>query len=444
VTAGKIFAEILERERAGDFLGETIQMIPQVTDAIKSKILALAQQETLDFLLVEIGGTVGDYENQLFFEAARQLRQELGAENVLFVLLTLLPWLGASEEFKTKPTQQAVKLLRELGISPDFLVLRAEQEIPGEIKKKVAFMTGVSEKSVILSPNRASIYEVPLDYAQQDFGVEVLRAAGLREEQKFALAERQKFVGKIRAPRRKLCVAMVGKYTRVRDSYFSLFAALEISAAWLGVELEIELLDAENLDVDVLKTFSAVLVPGGFGARGIAGKIEAIRVAREEKIPFLGICLGCQLMAIEFARTMLGIPDATSQEFVETGENLVVVLSPEQQGVLGKGATMRLGNYDCALEPGSRAEKIWGESEISERHRHRFEISEDFVGRSAAAGLRVSGRNPARGLVEILELENHPFAVGVQFHPELTARPLLSHPLFDEFLRAGLACGGNS
>ena len=438
-TSGQIYESVIRKERKGDYLGQTVQVIPHVTNEIKEAILSAA--EGLDLLIVEIGGTVGDIESLPFLEAIRQLRMDVGRDNAVFVHLTLLPFIPTAGEIKTKPTQHAVMKMREIGIQPDILVCRADKDIDKATRDKIALFTNVEPSSVVPLPDTETIYEVPLSH----------HAAGLdnrwcellniwsREPQ---LAEWERIVATLRNPSLRIKIAMVGKYVDLAESYKSLSEALVHGGLANAAAVDIAYVDAEEISVKgadkMLAGFSGVLVPGGFGERGSEGKIEAIRWARENKVPFLGICLGMQMAAVEFARHVAGLTGAHSGEFAPNADVKVIDLMDEQQGVDKKGGTMRLGAYPCKLVPGSLAARIYGRDEISERHRHRYEFNNAYRDQLQAAGLVLSGLSPDGNLVEMLELppSEHPFFVGCQFHPEFRSRPTVPHPLFAAYVGA--------
>jgi CTP synthase len=439
-TSGQIYQSVLDKERRGDYLGQTVQVIPHVTNEIKQCILKAA--EGVDVLICEIGGTVGDIESLPFLEAVRQLRLELGAENAVFVHLTLLPYIATAGEIKTKPTQHSVMKLREIGIQPDVLVCRAERTISNDIREKIAMFTNVQATHVIPLQDADTIYAVPSilhDWRMDDVVCELLNIWS-REPK---LDEWKRIVEVIRAPERVAKIGVVGKYVDLAESYKSLAEALVHGGLPHNSGVEIQFVDAEAISTRVdeaLGGLDGVLVPGGFGERGSAGKIEAIRWAREHKMPFFGICLGMQLAVIEFARNVAGIADAQSGEFDPESTAQLIALMHSQAHVTHKGGTMRLGAYDCELEPNTLARRIYGVSRISERHRHRYEFNNAFRERLTAAGLVLCGLSPDGSLVEMVELPNsqHPYFIGCQFHPEFKSRPTAPHPLFTAFVGAAL------
>lgn len=444
VTAGQIYLKLLTKERKGDYLGGTVQVIPHVTDLIKEFILN--DIKGVDFLLCEIGGTVGDIEALPFFEAIRQLGYEYGQERCAFLHLTLLPYIESANELKTKPTQHSVKELRSIGIQPSVLLCRAERPTSKGHLEKIAKMCSVPVSSVIAAPNVSSIYEVPLVYHQNGLDTEILKFFKLDSKKKPDLSKWQRIKQAIENPKAEVNIAIVGKYNDYRDSYKSLLEAIDHAAFSLQAKAKITWVNARNNKESLPKNIDAVLVPGGFGEDGVEGKIAMIKQARENKIPCLGICYGMQMAVIEYSRNMLGIADATSSEFSKKG-NFVVGTMHEWQDKSGKktkkagkdlGGTMRLGSYPCKITKGSLAEKIYGKNAISERHRHRYEVNIDFKEKLEKAGLTFSGMSPDGKLPEIIEIKNHPFFIGVQFHPELKSKPFDAHPLFVSFVKAAL------
>ncbi len=441
LTTGRVYQAVIEKERHGEYLGRTVQVIPHITDEIKRRIWEAA--DGADLAIVEVGGTVGDIESLPFLEAIRQFRSDAGRENVLYVHVTLVPFLKASGELKTKPTQHSVKELLQAGIQPDVLLLRCDREVPRDVRDKIAGFCNVDPPSVISAPDVPCIYTLPLVFHAQDLDGRILEKLGIWAAEPH-LEAWEDFAARVRSARETVRIAMVGKYVHLGDSYKSLNEALFHAAVAHGARLDLDFVDAEDLcSLDAvagrLAAADAVLVPGGFGERGVEGKILAIRYARESGVPFLGICLGLQLAVTEFARHVLGLHDAHSREFSDASEHYVVELMDEQRNVTDKGGTMRLGAYPCVLEPGSVAATIHGAGEIRERHRHRYEVNPAYVERLEAAGLRATGRSPDGRLVEMVELEGHPFFVGTQAHPEFRSRPLEPHPLFRAFVGAGLA-----
>ncbi len=457
VTTGQIYSTLLTKERRGDYLGGTVQVIPHVTDLIKEFILKDTDGE--DFILCEIGGTVGDIEGQPFLEAIRQLGWELGRERVMYIHLTLVPYIAAAKELKTKPTQHSVKELRMIGIQPDILLCRADREIPLSERRKIALFCNIREEAVIQALDVSSIYEVPKRYSEQGFDRQVLKCFGLDSGSKPDLKVWDDILSRVQNPKGEVTVALVGKYTGIGDAYKSLAEALDHAGIANQAKVHMRWIDAAGFEkenpAESLADVDAILVPGGFGERGVAGKLAAIAYARENKKPYLGICFGMQLACIEFARNQLGIEDAASTEFGpytdKNGKGPLVGLMTEwlRGNVLetrhrdgDMGGTMRLGAYECDIAKGSLAEKIYGSNHISERHRHRYEVNMGYREEFEKAGMVFSGVSPGGNLPEIVELKGHPWFVGVQFHPELKSRPFAPHPLFASFVAAALAQAG--
>lgn len=441
ITAGQVYESVISKERRGDYLGGTVQVIPHITDEIKSRIFAAGQGS--EVVIVEIGGTIGDIEGLPFIEAIRQMRSDVGFENSIFVHVTYVPYIAAAGELKSKPTQHSVKELREVGIQPDFLICRSEKHLNAEIKKKIGLFCSVREDYVIAATDSSSIYEVPLVLHEEHFDQKVVERLNL-QSQAPQLQGWMKMVHALKNPKHKVTIGIVGKYVDLKESYKSLNEAIIHGGIANNVKVEIVYIDSETLnDRNVSMALSEVhgiLVPGGFGERGVEGKIAAIRFARENRIPYFGICLGMQLASIEFARHVCGIADATSREFDsgKKSKNLVIDLMDEQKNVKQKGGTMRLGAFSCSLMKGSRAKRIYDSAKISERHRHRYEFNNKFRGLFEKNGMNLSGICEERDLVEIVEITEHPWFVGVQFHPEFKSRPLLPHPLFTSFVEAAL------
>ncbi len=445
VTTGKIYTEVLQKERRGDYLGGTIQIIPHITEAIKNRIREAAKQSGAPIVMIEIGGTVGDIEGLPYLEAIRQMRHELGKENTLFIHLTLLPYLKASKELKTKPTQASVRELRSIGIQPDLILARADKNIPVEVLKKISLFCDVEAECVIPAITCKSIYEVPLNL--NSYKVTELIANRLHLGNVTPLLEDwQTLVSKIQSKREPLSIALVGKYTNLDDAYLSVIESLKIACYHQDAELDLHWIDSEKLaqnDEDTwieLKKAQGIIVPGGFGIRGIEGKIMAARYARENKIPYLGICLGLQIMTIEYARHMLKDSILTSEEFDEdqklSPSEYVIHFLPGQHHKKDKGATMRLGAYPCMIKPNTLAFKLYGQPMVMERHRHRYEINNDFVKKLEKTDWIPSGIFEEGNLVEMAELKNHPFMIGTQSHPEFLSRPHRPHPLFYGLIEA--------
>jgi len=447
VTTGRIYSDVIARERRGEYLGATIQVIPHVTDAIKNFTVSNLNDE--DFVLIEIGGTVGDIESTPFLEAIRQLGYELGRKRTMNIHLTLLPFIAAAGELKTKPTQHSVKELLNVGIQADLLLCRADRQLPEEERKKIALFCNVREEAVVPAMDVASIYQVPISYHEQGLDIEVCRHFGL-EPPPPNLVEWHSVAERALAPEGEITIAIVGKYTGLLDAYKSLVEALAHGGISNNVKVKLKWLDAEIFEsgqtIDQLKECQGILVPGGFGERGAEGKINAAQFAREKKIPYFGICFGMQMAVVEAARNLAGLDGAGTSEFGFCKEPVVGLMTEwEKDGKLerrnessNKGGTMRLGAYPCILSAKTRVRKIYGKKNISERHRHRYEVNMAFEDKLAAAGMIFSGKSPDGVLPEIVEIPEHPWFVGVQFHPELKSRPFEPHPLFTDFVRAAV------
>lgn len=442
VTTGRIYQSVINKERKGDYLGKTVQIIPHITDEIKRRITHLGRKGEYDIIITEIGGTVGDIESLPYIEAVRQLRWELGVENTLFIHLTLVPYLAASGELKTKPTQHSVKELLENGIQPDILVLRTEHELTKDVRKKVALFCNVGPEAVIQSIDVKTIYEVPLLMKDEGLDRTVLKKLMLDDSGTPELKEWKSFVNRLKSSEEEIRIALVGKYVELHDSYKSIIESLTHAGAMNDVKVKITCIHSERVNKeDIEKTlggYDAILVAPGFGNRGIDGKILSVKYARENKVPFLGICLGLQCAVIEFARNVLGYEDAHSAEMTNITSHPVIDLMEEQKGVTEKGGTMRLGGYACSLKKGSRVQKAYGADMVRERHRHRYEFNNDFLQEFEDKGMVPTGINPESGLVEIMELNDHPWFVGTQFHPEYRSTVLNPHPLFIAFIKATL------
>ncbi len=440
VTAGQIYDAILSKERRGDYLGRTVQVIPHVTDEIKQRILSLSLATQADVHVVEIGGTVGDIESLPFLEACRQLRLEYRRDTT-FIHVTLVPFIRGAREMKTKPTQHSVRELREIGIQPDILLCRAEEPLPSELREKIALFCNVPSEAVISASDVSSIYEVPLMFHEGGLDDLVCEALGLETEDP-DLAQWRGFVERVRHPEQRVQIAIVGKYTHVRDAYKSIIEAFVHAGAANQARVDLQWVEGEDVQhngpKDFLSEADGILVPGGFGERGIEGKVAAARFARERSIPYFGICLGMQVATIEFARHVCGLIHANSGEFDPQSSHKVIDLLSEQAGVTDKGGTMRLGAYRCALKAGSLAQRIYGREEIEERHRHRYELNNRYAAQLVSRGLVLSGKCVGRELVEIIEIPDHPWYLAVQYHPELKSRPHEPHPLFVDFVRASL------
>ncbi|MDD5805889.1 MAG: CTP synthase [Eggerthellales bacterium] len=442
-TQGAIYQSLITKERRGDFLGGTVQVIPHVTNAIKERLYRIADQTQADIVISEIGGTVGDIESQPFIEAARQFKKEKPAGDVVFIHCTLVPYIAAAHEVKTKPTQHSVKELRSVGVQPDFIVCRSDHEISQSVREKIALFCDVTPEDVIACIDAPSIYQVPLALYDQSFDGKVLSRLGLPAYGLPDLAPLRKFLSDQDNCHGEVDIAIVGKYVQLPDAYLSIMEALHHAGVANGVATNLHLIDAEKVSdasaPELLGSMDAVLVPGGFGARAFEGKIAAVRFAREQKIPFFGICLGLQAAVCEFARNVAGLEGATSSEFDEQAAYQVVDIMPDQRNIDEKGGTMRLGAYPCKLRKDTRAFEIYGDEVIYERHRHRFEVSNVYRPRLEEAGLVVSGESPDGRLTEMVELEDHPWFVATQAHPEFKSRPTRPHPLFTSFVAAAKA-----
>ena len=442
VTAGGIYNTVIRRERRGDYLGGTVQVVPHITDEIKQRIKLIGETSAVDVVITEIGGTVGDIESLPFLESIRQFPVDVGRRNCMFIHLTLVPWIGHAGELKTKPTQHSVQELRRIGIQPDMLLCRSVGELSMDIRKKIALFASLPTEAVVSAKDVNDIYEVPLWYHEQKVDDFILEQLGL-EAEPADMSEWADVVARTAAATEPVRIALVGKYVKLEDAYKSCTEALQHSGALHGGKVTIDWVDSEELDTleaarERLSGADGIFVPGGFGGRGIEGKINAARVAREDDVPFLGVCLGMQIAVAEFARNVAGMPGANSTEFDLETEYPVIDLLPEQKEVSDLGGTMRLGADPVKLHRGSRARELYGEAVIYERHRHRYEVSISLRKRMEAAGLVVSGTSPDERLVEIVELHDHPFFVASQFHPEFKSRPERPSPLFRAFVRAAM------
>ena len=439
VTSGRVYKTVIDRERRGEYLGATIQVIPHITNEIKRNILAVSRSENApDVVITEIGGTVGDIESLPFLEAIRQMRAEVGRENCLYLHVTLVPYLNAAGELKTKPTQHSVKDLSGIGIAPDILVCRADHELPFDVRSKISMFCNLPVEHVFQNLNARSLYEVPLMLHNEGLDQQVVKLLGLPEKEA-DLTEWKAMVTRQMESQTMVTVGLVGKYVELPDAYLSVVESLTHGGIFHGVKVKIKWIPAEDVTPEnveeILSDVSGIVVPGGFGARGLEGKMNAIQYARENGLPFLGLCLGMQMAVIEFARHVLEMRDAHTSE-VDPHTTYPVIDLMADQDLENLGGTMRLGKYRCLLAPGTASEKAYGTSEIWERHRHRYEFNNEYLERFMAGGMVIAGRNPDRNLVEIVELPNHPFFVGVQFHPELKSRPNRPHPLFRDFIGA--------
>jgi len=441
VTTGKIYQSVIDKERQGIFLGKTVQVIPHITDEIKYRIRLLAKEGDFDFVITEIGGTVGDIESLPFIEAVRQLKWEL-AENALVIHLTLIPYLSAAGELKTKPTQHSVKMLLEYGVQPDILVCRTEHHLNKDLRRKVALFCNVSPNAVIESIDAASIYDVPVLMRDEELDKVVLQKMNIKEYPELNMGEWELFLDRLKNPESTIKIGLVGKYIELKDSYKSIIEAFIHAGVSNNCKVQITWLHSEEIDeknvAKKLKDLHGLLVAPGFGERGIEGKIIAIKYVRENNIPFLGICLGMQCAVIEFARNVIGLTDAHSSEMNVNTPHPVIDLLESQKKVRRKGGTMRLGSYPCSISPNTKAFEIYESEVIKERHRHRYEFNNEYLGDFETAGMHASGLNPELGLVEIIEVKNHPWFVGVQFHPEYKSTVAKPHPLFVHFVKAAL------
>ncbi len=446
LTTGRIYEQIITKERRGDYLGKTVQVIPHVTNEIKNAMRRVAGRVEgvgpADVTIVEIGGTVGDIESQPFLEAIRQMRQELGRENTVFIHVTLVPWIGAAQELKTKPTQHSVKEMLSIGIQPDILLCRSDRPLSHEIKGKIALFCNLEERAVVAARDVDSIYEVPLNFAEE--GVDTLILRYLHLEPREANLDRwRELVRRAYHPRDEVSIAIVGKYVEYEDSYKSLKEALTHGALAHELRLRVTWIEAEGLETpdyaDQLRGFDGILVPGGFGKRGIEGMLNAIRYARENRVPYFGICLGMQTACIEYARNVCGLHQANSSEFDPATPHRIIFKLRELTGVEEMGGTMRLGAWECVMQPDSLAAQAYGTTDISERHRHRYEFNREYEPLLTGAGLRITGTTPDSTYVEIVEIPGHPFFVACQFHPEFKSKPLEPHPLFAAFIQAAYA-----
>ncbi len=447
LTTGRIYEQIITKERRGDYLGKTVQVIPHVTNEIKAAMRKVSQD--VDVSLVEIGGTVGDIESLPFIEAIRQMRQELGRENTIFVHVTLVPWIAAAGELKTKPTQHSVKELLSVGIQPDILLCRTDRFLAKELNSKIALFCNVEEEAVITAKDVASIYEVPLVFAHEEVDTLALKYLHLQAPER-NLSAWEDLVHRIYNPKDEVSIAIVGKYVEYEDSYKSLKEALVHGAVGQSLKLNVTWVEADGLETKdpndrsyeaQLEGYDGILVPGGFGKRGIAGMLKAIRYAREKKVPYFGICLGMQTACIEYARNVCGLEEANSSEFDQSTPHRIIYKLRELKGIDELGGTMRLGAWECKLEPDSIAAHAYGKTEISERHRHRYEFNREYEALLTGAGLRITGSTPDGTYVEIVEIPDHPYFLGCQFHPEFKSKPLEPHPLFREFIKASYENG---
>ena len=443
VTTGKVYFTVINKEREGAYLGKTVQIIPHITDEIKRRMLLLGKTGKFDVIITEVGGTVGDMESQPFLEAIRQLQWELPEEDLASIHLTLVPYLRAAKELKTKPTQHSVQMLQQAGVHPDVIVCRTEKELTPEIRRKVALFCNVKPGHVIQSIDAPSIYQVPLNMEAEGLDEMILNHFHINDLPEPDFANLKVFLNKLYHPKHQVDIALVGKYVELQDAYKSILESFVHAGAANECRVNVHTVQSEYVDASNVEEkvggMDAILVAPGFGERGLEGKIHAIKYAREHNVPFFGICLGMQMCVVEFARDVLGLKDAASAEMNPSTPDPVIDLMEDQKSTTIKGGTMRLGAYDCQLDKNSLAYEIYGKELISERHRHRYEFNGHYLTRMEAAGLKASGRNPETGLVEIVEIPTHPFFIGVQFHPELKSTPEVPQPIFVAFVKAALA-----
>lgn len=443
VTTGKIYNTVITKEREGAYLGKTVQIVPHITDEIKRRMLLLGNTGKYDIIITEIGGTVGDMESQPFVEAVRQLQWELPEEDCMSIHLTLVPYLSAAKELKTKPTQHSVQMLQQAGVQPDVIVCRTEHPLTPELRKKVALFCNVKPGHVIQSIDAWSIYQVPLNMHEEHLDELVVRHLQVENFAQPDMKEWSAFLSRLKNPKSEIDVALVGKYVELQDAYKSILESFVHAGAANECRVKVHTVHSEHLDennaVEILGKMDGILVAPGFGERGLEGKIVAVRYAREHNVPFFGICLGMQMCVVEFARDMLGYKDAASAEVNPKSTHPVIDLMEDQKSTTIKGGTMRLGAYDCQLKKGSLVEKIYGTEMISERHRHRYEFNSEYLEAFENAGLMATGRNPQTGLVEVVEIPKHPFFIGVQFHPEFKSTPEHPQPIFTAFVKAAMS-----
>lgn len=443
ITAGSVYSTVIEKERRGDFLGGTVQVIPHITDEIKTRLHAVGDNKKYDIVFVEVGGTVGDIESLPFLEAIRQFRFDVGANNTMHIHLTLVPYIRSADEIKTKPTQHSVGKLREIGLQPDMILCRTEKPLSKDVRRKIALFCNVDENSVIQAIDAESIYEVPLLFQNEWVDEIVVRKLNVKSTSKVLTNWKEKVVDRVKNPTKTVRIAFVGKYITLQDAYKSVYESLLHAGIANDTKVEIVKIDSEKVTRENVKKLFAdvkgILIPGGFGHRGVEGKIRTITYARENKIPYLGLCLGMQVAVIEFARNVCNLKDANSTEFNKKAKHPVISLLEEQKGVTHKGASMRLGAYPCTLKKATNSFKAYGKVQISERHRHRYEFNNAYKTQLEAKGLVIAGTSPNKKLVEIVEIKNHPWFVAVQFHPEFKSHPDKAHPLFSSFIKAALA-----
>jgi CTP synthase len=446
VTTGQVYADVIAKERRGDYLGGTIQVIPHITNEIKRRIGLVSKTLGAEIVLVEVGGTVGDIESLPFLEALRQMRSDVGRENSMYVHVTWLPYIGATGELKTKPTQHSVRELRSIGIAPDMIIARSDVPVDEDLTKKIALFCDVEPRAVVPMETTQVLYEVMLMLERAGVGDYVLKRLGVEARQKPDWSDWQRLIEEVKKPKPEVTIALVGKYVELHDAYMSVREAVKHAALATGVEVRIEWVHSADVEkgerLDVIQNAHGIIVPGGFGSRGTEGKIKAIRYARENNVPYLGLCLGMQLMVVEFGRHILGTDKVNSTEFDRSTTHPVIDLMPDQRGIEDLGGTMRLGLYPCQLQPGTRAQAAYNVDLVQERHRHRFEFNNAYRKIYEEHGMRFSGISPDGRLVEIAELADHPYMVGTQFHPEFLSRPNRPHPLFLGLLRAVKAQAG--
>lgn len=440
VTTGRIYQSVIEKERRGEFLGKTVQVVPHITNEIKERIQILGKSGDYDIVLTEIGGTVGDIESLPYIEAVRQLKWDLGEHNSLVIHLTLIPYLSAAKELKTKPTQHSVKTLMESGINADILVCRTEHELSDDLRRKLAQFCNVKQEAVIQSIDASTIYDVPNLMLEEGLDTITLKKLDLADDTQPDLTQWNQFIQRHKNPTAEITIGLIGKYVELQDSYKSILESFIHAGAENEVKVNIKSIHSEFLDVDhknsIISSLDGILVAPGFGERGIEGKIEAVRYARENNLPFFGICLGMQMAVIEYSRNVLNLKDANSTEMDDTTKNPVIDIMESQKNITQMGGTMRLGAWDCELKAGTLIEKVYDKAKISERHRHRYEYNNEYKEQLEAAGLVSSGINPQTGLVEVVELKDHPWFIGVQYHPEYKSTVATPHPLFIDFVKA--------
>lgn len=441
VTSGKVYSTVINKERKGDYDGRTVQVIPHITNEIKERIYQVGKEGNFDIVITEVGGTVGDIESLPFLEAIRQVKHEVGIENVMYIHVTLVPYLGKAGELKTKPTQHSVKEIRSIGIQPDVVVCRTEKHLSQDMRDKIGLFCNLEPSNVVENMDAQSLYEVPLLLREEKLDEITIKRLNLQAGD-LDLKHWQEVVARDKNPKGRVKIALIGKYIELRDAYISVSEALTHAGIYNDVKAEIDWIQSENLNDenigDALKTVDGILIPSGFGERGVEGKISAIKYARENKIPLLGICLGMQLILVEFARNVLGLTDANSTEINPDTDHPVVHLMPNQKDIDSMGGSMRLGLFPCKVNAGTKARQAYGEDLIYERHRHRYEVNNEYREKLTEAGLIISGISPDERLVEMIELKDHPWFVGVQFHPEFKSRPTRPHPLFRDFVKVSV------